>query len=406
MAAIAAGTGSAQLVALLSLPLLTRLYSKEQFGLFGSVMAIASLGAPLLHGRLHLAAIGQREVEIQERLFSAAVASVLLIGPIYVSLAFIVTGLFTSETGSSWIVVLAIANTIALSVSEVFASLRSVRGEQIRSAVALGVRSSTTALFQLALSKLLGIGLLVGAVSGSIVSVLAGWSPSVRRLAALRFAARDLLEIAIKFRHFALLGVPQGLLASVGWNLLPFLVGLVSGVGAVGSYWLAYRIVLAPLVLANSSYRQGVGAVVVALGPTEAHRAIRRHTVGFAMVGAACSLMLISFGEPLFGWLLGAEWKAAGSFAAMLSPVLIADSAKIPVQYHSTVQGRNAELLRAEVAVFIVRMIGATALFLWGNARLGLLAFALLGLVGWAAFIVRELAVIKRSELTGIQFLK
>ena len=67
------GTAISQIIVILISPVLTRLYTPNEFGLFGAFMAIVSIISTFINGRYDLAIIEARESEIAINLMRLSV---------------------------------------------------------------------------------------------------------------------------------------------------------------------------------------------------------------------------------------------------------------------------------------------------------------------------------------------
>jgi O-antigen/teichoic acid export membrane protein len=95
----------------------------------------------------------------------------------------------------------------------------------------------------------------------------------------------------------------------------------------------------------------------------------------FALIGLPPTVLLLVFGEPLFAWAFGAEWRSAGALAAVLAPMLCAMLVSSPTSGALIVLG-----LQKWSPVFGLAMLAYRPMALWIGAQQGSLA---LGLALW-----------------------
>jgi O-antigen/teichoic acid export membrane protein len=385
----------AQAITVLALPVLGRLYAPESFGQLAAVMAVASICASVLHGRYHMAIPVARSPQDPPVLLALSVllALVLSVPAVLVTLALV---------GEPWegispmvfvaTCVFATLGTALLDISSYWFSYR----DRFRVAArGLSLRALLTAASQLALGALTGFGVLIGAMVGLSGAVIYAASNLIRQERGVlrRPSLSELRAVLTGYRSFPLFGTPQGLLAAMSWNLLPLLLLKHGGAVLVGHYWVAYRLLIAPLALFNNSYRQVVLRELGRADAAAARAIVKKHTVYLSGLGAFAVLVLAIFGQRLFVYLMGEGWGEAGRIASFLSLAIAADLFKVPSICLLQSQHRQKEILLWEAGVVAVRYCPAIALLLSGQLHLAILAFALGGFAGWLIFTITQVVL-------------
>jgi O-antigen/teichoic acid export membrane protein len=115
----------------------------------------------------------------------------------------------------------------------------------------------------------------------------------------------------------------------------------------------------------------------------------------FAFIGLPPALLLLAFGEPLFAWVFGAEWRSAGVLAAVLAPMLCAMLVSSPTSGALIVLG-----LQKWSPVFGLAMLAYRPLALWIGAQQGSLA---LGLLLWGLCEIVAIALYNRLLLRTLR---
>lgn len=317
------GNASAQLIGLLALPILSRLFTPEDFGYFSLIIATAGIIVPVVGLKFESASILAKTLsEVRAVVWSAIVSIVA------VTLVFgIIVYVLSQTTIPSWaeypnlvLWVMAIAGLSGIFSLLTQLSLRDKEYGLVARRTFL--RSSTTVVSQVGLG-FFGVGGF-GLVLGGAVGHLAGISSMIWRTRKyLRFPEKVVIAgVWRKYWRFPSIFAPSALLNTLGANLpLIFFVahfGIVLG----GQLGMAERVVAAPIALigyAVSQVVQAEMAVLIRAGESGLLRMYLRYSL---ILGAIGLLVAVGFGL-LGGWvipfILGDEWRMAGQIVQILA---------------------------------------------------------------------------------------
>lgn len=322
---LAIGMMAAQAAALVATPLLTRLYSPAQFGVYALFLAIVTTVAPIAALRfdnaLPLATTDSEAGGIAGLGLVAAALLALVVG----TLAFPLARLALYYSGNT-----AVASAIhwaapALFLTAVFqvGSAWQLRAQSsLRAAQGRAAQGVGTALAQLALGALRS-GLVIGDLIGRALSGV--WVlPSALR--AIRAAApQNYRALAVRYRGFATLASVAVLIYALNTALPAILVTAVLGTSATGLLLLAQRVAALPATLLSSPVSQMFALQLATTERGAARVALFDATLREVLRTAVLPSLAIAVLAPLtFGILFGAEWKTAGTVTAALVPFYLA----------------------------------------------------------------------------------
>ena len=394
-------SGLGQLITVAAIPVLARLYDPAGFGFLAGIMCIVSLSASVVHGRYHMAIPASRdEGEAVALLVLAALLSAV-VSPAAVLLVALTTGQNAGVTDSWLFVSVAITFTLVTALIDVFTYWRSHRQRFGVSAQNTVARAAITAGTQIALSPVSSIGLVGGAMTGALAALALSIRDVVRfdRRSLFWPSWKQLLGVARHYSGYPIFGMPQGLIAALSWNVLPLLLLHYSGVDSAGQYWLAYRLLIAPVALLNGSYRQATLPVMGRADRLSATRIARRHSLNLLLLAAIAAATVYLLGETLFALLLGEEWRLAGAMAAWLGIGITADIAKIPAICMLQSKAWHRSILVWETTIVAVRY-GVMLPFLWhGDVLAAVAIFSLVGFLGWMSFCAYYLSGITNGGI-------
>lgn len=356
-------TGSAAALALplLAAPLITRLCTPEEMGVFSvwlGVIAIASVVATL---RLEAAMILDHSLSEQRTCFSVVAYFSTLLAITVTALALaarvfsIPLALYLPWFG---LLTIGICMWLSASMQTVLAYATSCHAFG-KAAQAKFLGAAAIVLWQLGL-LFFGVGgesLLMGQVIGLAIGLIAAIhliSPPLAKISLKPTTSQwNYLKKHQAFWRFAL---PADLINAVAGQLPLLLIGAKHGVLAAGLFALTQRVLSAPISLLASSVlevfkRQSVHDFQE-LGNCEV---IYRHTFKvLALLGCGPALFIFLFGPHLFAWLFGASWREAGELARILAPLYFFRFVASPLSYVFYVAGKQRIDLIWQIVLFMM----------------------------------------------------
>lgn len=315
------GTGLAQVIPFLATPVLTRLYSQEDFASYTSFFAIATILAVAAGGRYFLAIVLPRDREDALRLyglsiyltlfyalFLAVVFQVLYWSGInqapeiiyYVPLYVLFYGIWISALNFS----IREKKFLKNAISKLYQA-----GGYILTAIFIGL--TTASLYGLVLAKTIGT-----LVSG----VYLGRNLLNQRLS---FPWKDLKKVALQYIDYPKYSIAPAFLNTLSAQaLILFLTQFYSNAD-LGFYGLTYMVLSAPLGLIGTSYRDVFYQKITEQINEGLYRQalvfFRKSAVFLFAVGLIIALILFFLGPQLFGFVFGEDWIRSGEFAGILS---------------------------------------------------------------------------------------
>lgn len=323
---VAAGAASAHGVVLLASPILTRLYSPADFGVYSFFFAALGFVAPVATLRYELAIPLPRS----DKAARGIAALGLLASAALTTLLAVVLGVgkwlgIPPLADASTAFLLGLPAGVAATGVYQITNYLAVRHERFGSiAVARGGLGIGTSLVQVVLGATAfgSAGLVIGDVVGRIVSAgtLVAGLPDAAREIGRKLSVRALRRRAKVLRGFPLLSAPAILLNSFGLYLPLAAIGYHYGAAEAGLLFLAQRAVGLPSALLSSATSQ-VYIAELTRGGRQNPVPIFRQTVARLFGLAVVPFIIAAAVSPVvFGPLFGAEWINAGQLAMILVP--------------------------------------------------------------------------------------
>lgn len=334
------GTGLAQVVPIALSPILTRLYTPQDFGVFALYGSICAILAVLVTGKYELAIVVPKHdseaINLVAVTFVLSLAvSLVLLGIVLVWDVEIVKGLGHPEV-RSWLYLVPFS-TLILGCYYALNFWANRRSRYKSMAISRVVQSGASGAIQLVagFSKVGLLGLIMGQIAGQALSMLflVRSLPSAERGLFRRITVKRMFYVARRHIGYPKYMVP-GQAMSVGATEMPLLLLTVFfGAGVAGFYSLAQRVMAAPLSLVANAigdvYRQKA-----------AEQYARNGECLHIFVGSLKRLVLLAFlpilpvllfGPWLFAFVFGDDWRAAGEIASLLSVLVFFQTLSSPL---------------------------------------------------------------------------
>ena len=357
------GTTLAQAIPIAISPLLTRLYSPEEFGRFSVYMAVVAIASVLVTGRYELAILLPRRdkdalhIAALAMVLSAAISAVLLLVVLFFAQP--IAALLGDAALAPWLYWVP-ASTLLLGLYQSLNYWSNRKAQYKRLAISRTVQSGSVALAQLG-SGYAGsgaVGLVGGQITGQVLatSVLARliWREDHRAIQALR-PLRG-LALARKYINF-----PKYLIVAHGFNTasgqMPvLLLSALFNTAAAGFFTLTQRVMAAPMsLIANALgdvFRQEASQAYIHQGQC---KVIYQKTFKRLLLISVVPFTIFFFAAPpLFSWVFGEQWRVAGEYAQILTPMAFFQFITSPVSQVAVIAGKQKIDLVWQIVLFFL----------------------------------------------------
>ncbi|MFC1826889.1 oligosaccharide flippase family protein [Thermodesulfobacteriota bacterium] len=399
VAILTGGTSVAQAISILAAPLLTRLYTPDDFGLlaiYSGFLAILSLISAF---RYELAVPLPKEDYVAAVLVALSLVCIAIVSGfsaiILLLFGEIITHKLNAQSLNSylWLLPVSILLTGAYQVFSYW-NLRSKHFTILAQTKIIQSLSATSV-------QLLGFGLgPVALILGQVASQAAGFA----RLAKSAFQYRDrsfkkisfteILVQAGRYKRFPLYTAWAGLFNVLGTQLPPILFAALFTPAVAGLYALANRVLSMPMLLVG----QSIGQVYF----SEAAESRRVGRIGdlvskvhdkLAQLAMPPSLFLLFVAPELFSFIFGPEWKQAGVFTQFLIPMLYFQFIVSPISQTLLVMERQEVGTILQGVMLLLRFF-SLAIGAWrGDVLLTVGLFSIASSIGYILFLISTMYI-------------
>lgn len=323
------GTSGSQIILVAASPILTRMYTPEDFAILALFTAMVQVLGVIANGRYDLAIFLPQE---EAKAYKLAVLGVVI--STAVSLLVLIGVMIGREAAANWWNMPELALWLwLLPVAVFFGGVFAVAqpaNVRLGSYKIVAVANIMKALVQSAIQVMLGL-VMPGAGPLVIGRTLANVAANGRLIRSgishiggpPAWRWNELWVLAKQYKRFPAFSAPAGLVNVSNANLLNFALPVILGPATLGFYSLAMRVLGAPL-------QQIAGPIGQVFMREAAEELRQKGTAGRSFLrglAALSGISLVLFGalyfliEPAFAILFGAEWDVAGRYAAILIPL-------------------------------------------------------------------------------------
>ncbi|MED0631617.1 oligosaccharide flippase family protein [Escherichia marmotae] len=322
---IASGTALAQIINLATIPLITRLYGPEAYGMMGSFMSIVNVLIPLSALSYPIAVVLPRKDTVSNiivrlsLILGIATSLIVLIGLI------LYTFLKDDSGMPSWYIAV-IPLTILILPLQQCGQQWLIRKKQYSVIAKVSIIQSVVLN---ALKILVGLPF-HGVKTLVIITAIGYW------LQALQFFhnakknglviinskfLRNLPKVSRAYSDFPIYRTPQVLVNALSQSLPIFVMGFYFGATQVGYFSLAQTILGAPVTLLT-------GALSNVLFPKITQKVnnrelisplIKKSFLGLVALSTSIYVTIILFGPQLFSFIFGHEWEIGGVYGRWMA---------------------------------------------------------------------------------------
>lgn len=400
IATLISGTAIAQFISVAISPLLSRLFTPAEFGLFATFSAIVGLLVLFAGARYEGAILLPKEDKEAANIVVLTflinlVYSIVLAGLIFLISFFANTSLIQSEL-MSWIYLIPFfVFFIGVAQSMVNWNNRQKKYRKIASYRIINSALINTSSMTLGYIKFAFVnGLIISYLIASFLSVFLFFRQIKNDFFKFKkeISRKELIYIAKKYKRFPYINSFQAMSDTFQVSGIIYFVSYFFDVFIVGVYSFAIRILMVPMNFAGSAFSQVFNQHATYLfNNKEDLKVLIKSTIFKSLIIVIpVFFILFFFGPPLFAFVFGNEWQEAGVYAQILAPWVLLDFIRAPLSQIPIIIGRQNSLLYFSI---ISNVIVFSIMFYIGifnaNLKLGLIFLSIyqslynLGLIIW-----------------------
>ncbi|CAN5295745.1 oligosaccharide flippase family protein [soil metagenome] len=332
VATMVSGKTAAAAIALLTMPIIARLFTPEDFGVAALFLSLAVIISNVGALRYEVALVLPKEesealvlLAFTYRALIAISAALLLLVAAY-EISGLSIHVFDSLGIWLWVVPAGVLLLTMLQIQENWlARHRAFRVVATSMIVGTGITGGARIGLGLAYGSNV-FGLIAGHMFGQLCRLFVQKRASRDGIVALLGKTRwpEMRAAVAKYADFPRLNAPAALMTAAAQQLPIVFLGVLFSPAIVGLYSMATRLSQAPIVIVANSVRRVFlqKAAEIDKRGRSLTFAYLTSTGALVLLGVGPLLLLWFFGQPLTAWLLGERWSDAGRYLEILSPWL------------------------------------------------------------------------------------
>lgn len=407
------GNGFAQIISFLFIPLLTRIYNPEIFGILGVFSSFISIVTPLISLSYPIA-ISFSESDLEARAISRL--------SIYLGICLSITISTFFVLCNSKIITLLKIDLLPnyyylIPFTLVLGTLNQVHQQWfLRKKVFIGASriSIIQSLFSNSLKLAFGyispssLSIILATVSSSLINslisinILARLNIKVLCKSCLDYKAQfsELKTVALKYSDFALFRSPQIFINTISINFPILILSGYFGATQAGLYSIASIFINIPSITLGKGFGDVFYSRVVEakLNSENIGVLLFRATFVMALVGIIPFVVVLFFGEQIFSIILGQQWSLAGKYASYLSMMVFFGFINKPVVTAIPILKLQKWLLKYEIISSITKIFFIlVGVVLLNDHLIAVLLYSISGAVTYAYLIFRVIFLANKS---------
>lgn len=338
---IAGGTGLAQIITVLVVPIVTRLYTPAHFGILGIYDSALALLLVLASWRYELAVPltdnDSTAIDLLGLCFAILLGMTLLLSLILLFAGEQITVILRVDSFLPyvWWLPLGLLGGGTYQTLNYWALRKRAFSRIARTKISQSVGASITQLVLAAL-HLGPVGLILGDIigvsSGSSTLATLAWQND--RESVKSFSLKGMLRAARKYRRFPLFTAGSALMNRAGLQLPVIVFAALYGSQAAGFFILTRQVLALPAALVGQAVGQvyyGTASALIRDNPSALPRLLYRTVRNLVIIGFLPISVVAIIGPRLFAVVFGASWSTSGEYVRLLSVMLLLQLAIAPI---------------------------------------------------------------------------
>lgn len=370
------GNAAAQIITVLSLPFITRIYSSEQFSLLAIVMMLGLLSSIVSNLQINNLIVKIYSRRLRQALFSMSFfLSFFILTIVYLAT---ITFNFLTESNYSLVLTYSIIIAFVLSISNNLKAISASNGDFAFLSVLSVVRAISILMFQLLFGFLeINEGLILGYLVGELLIFSVILAKNKNSVVLIFYPIRLIRKICTNYKQFTLYGTFQEFLSTLVFSFSVFVFSFAYGLDFGGQYALAHKIIWAPVTLIVVSSSQLLLKYYAQI-KLESLIETKLYKVNFFyFIYLLFFIAAVLIVEPLFIFIFGEAWAEAADISFYLSFTVFTYIVSIPARVYIKFKSKQVVILVIDVFSLIIILLSILTIQL--TEMQGVVLLALMG---------------------------
>ncbi|MDR0686166.1 MAG: oligosaccharide flippase family protein [Dysgonamonadaceae bacterium] len=382
-----------QVIALAVYPVITRIYSEDQFGIFATYMGICAILTIIGTGRY------EESIVIAEKNETAPIIGISLKWlAVFSFITFTATEIFHKQIFSMLNMeqLSSLRHYIPFSVF-LAGCLHILNNLSIRNKKFKTIASATIIQYTANAATRLCFGwlsptcaaLAASGITSQIFAASAYIKFKKHIAKAVRGKWKDEKKAAMKYRDFPTFNLLKNLLNALSANLPLYAIGFF-GAKETGLYSLALFALSTPIVKISGSLFSAFFEQFTARQKNSQpiKPIVKAYWKNLAIFVLPCFIIITAVAKPVFSFVFGQNWVESGTYFQLMSPWWFMVMATSPLQPIFIVFRKQHKILFAETIYLIIRTIALSVGIYFADLKIGVLAFSAAGVISTGIYAI------------------
>jgi len=381
----------AQIIGIILIPILTRVYSPEDFGVFQLFLSISSILVVFSCLSYQLAIMLPKKDEDSATIVVLCFILIIIIsiisGSIFIIFSEPIGKILNAPEISHYFIYLPLVVFLnGIFVVRTYWLSRRERFGLTAASQVINSLSSKAVQISVGTYSASPFGLIAGLIVGYIASLAILFQQIKDDISLFRdVTIKRIKELAIQYKRFPLYSSWSSLANTISIQIEVLLLGFYFNPMIVGYYAIANMVVLMPMGLIGSATSQ----VFFQKACEEKNRTgnvkniVREIQQRLISIGMFPMFILIIIGTDLFSFVLGSQWYIAGQYAGILAPWLLFVFIASPLSTIFNVLEKQTVDLIFNLLILVSRIVVLVIGGIYGNPVVALILFSITGVIFW-----------------------
>lgn len=405
MGKLMTGTGFAHLIGIIIIPVLTRLFTPEEIGLYATYLSLFTILSSMASFRYEYATLipkTDREAN------NITVLSIVLLSGF--SMVLFLVLLIAARTATfipgmeslGWLIYLLPVSVFSFGMFMIllFSLNRSKKYADMAAGKITGTSVMAAGQVGLGWMQWQQTGLILGKVAGDLSGMLLLlWKrKKIRESMMSGVSGRRMMAMAKRYRNFPTWNTPHALTTTTSNNIPVLLFYSFFSEAVAGYYAMAVKALYSPVqVVAQAAYQ--VFGQRIAEKRANRERLLPFMNSTLLLLGATGFvpfLLLFLFAPPLFSWFLGPGFETTGHYVRILTPFVYLVFLVTPLNFIPLMLNRQRKAFVIDLAYLGIRLLALGTGIWYQSVELALILYSITGvcinlyLLFWFYHLVRK----------------
>jgi O-antigen/teichoic acid export membrane protein len=334
------GTTIAQAIPIAISPILTRIYTPEEFGMFALYMAFISIGAAIVTGKYEMTILLPKKDENAKYLVLISIFFTFLFSIIFYLIYIFfykeINFLLNIENKFNYFYLVPLGIFLFAFYNILLQWMNRQKEYKLMTKNRF-IQATSIAIFQLIIGfiKKISFGLIIADILGRIIAIILIFRSVFFQIKIKNFSLKKSIYLIKRYKKFPKWEMPATVLNISSFQIPYIFIPILFSSAIAGFYFLVFRVLMMPIgLIGNAILEVFKNRAIDDFNKYKSCREIyKKIFLLLFLVGILPTLILIFFGQDIFAFVFGESWRNAGIYAQILAPLALFRLISAPLSF-------------------------------------------------------------------------